>query len=228
MGNKGNSRHIKRLSAPRYLSIGRKEEKFAPKPNPGRHTLQGSVALLVVIRDKLGLANNAKEAKTIIHSRVVEVNGKAVADARYPIGLSDSLHIKGEDAYYAVKPGLHGNFAIEKTSKEAAEAMPRKVVGKYLARNGRLMLRLHDGTSMSAEKSNANVNDSVLLSENRVAKVIKFEKGGNCEVIMGVHAPQSGKILEIKPGTASRGMLIEVSGSGGSFETVAENIMMVA
>lgn len=228
MGNKGNSRHIKRLSAPKYFSIGRKEEKFAAKPNPGRHTLHESIALLLVIRDKLGLANNAKEAKSIIHSRMVEINGKVAADARYPVGLSDSLHIKGDEAYYLVKPGLHGSFAIEKASKDSAESMPRKVVGKYLAKNGRKMLRLHDGTSIGAENSDARVNDSVLLSGGKVSKVIKFEKGGSCSVIRGVHALQSGKILEIKPGSSLRSTLIEISGSDGNFETVVENIMMVA
>ncbi len=228
MGSKGNSRHIKRLAAPKYFSIARKEKKFITKPNPGRYTLDSSIALITVISDKLGIAKNAKEAKAIIHSGSIEVNGKVVKEIKYPIGLGDVIYVKGYDSYYLVKPGLKGAFKIEKTTKEEAFSYPKKVVGKYLAKKGKVMAWLHDGSTMSVDGIDVKVNDSVVISNNKITKVIKFEKGGKCEVIKGIHAPQSGTIVEIKQGTASRGMLVEISGPEGNFETVVENIMMVA
>ncbi len=228
MGSKGNSRHIKRLSAPKYFSLSRKEEKFATKPNPGRHTLNESIALITVIRDKLDIAKNSKEARVVIHSGAIEVNGNAIRDVKYPVGLNDTIYIKGEDSYYLVRPGNRGAFEIEKSSREQASSQLRKVVGKYKAKKGAMLLRLHDGSTVSAAGIEAKVNDSVVVSNGKISKVIKFEKGGNCEVVRGIHAPQSGKIVEIKPGTASRSALIEISSGDGNFETVVENIMMVA
>ena len=228
MGNKGNSRHIKRLSAPKYFRLNRKEEKFATKPNPGRHTLNESIALIAVVRDKLSIAKNSREAKAVIHSGAIEVNGKAIRAVKYPVGLHDVLYIKSDDSCYVISPGHRGTFEIEKSSKEQASSQAKKVIGKYKAKKGVILLRLHDGSAVSAEGSEAGVNDSVLLSNGKISKVIKFEKGGNCEVVRGIHAPQSGKIVDIKPGTASRSALIEISGGDGNFETVVENIMMVA
>ena len=40
MAEKGNSRYMKRLNAPEYFGIHRKEHAYVTKPNPGRHTLE--------------------------------------------------------------------------------------------------------------------------------------------------------------------------------------------
>ena len=87
MGSKGNNRHVKRLAAPKYLHIGRKVNAYVTKPNPGRHTLDSSIAISTVLKEKLGVASSAREARRILKSSSVEVNGKVVRDSRYPLGL---------------------------------------------------------------------------------------------------------------------------------------------
>ena len=225
MASKGSSRHIKRLAVGQYSKISRKTSTYLAKPRPGRHSLGSSIALLVVLRDKLGLAANSKEAKRIIVTGKIEVNGGKVVDEKYPIGFGDVIRLVPTGESYSVGIGNKGAIKIEKSGKEAA-ARTLKVVGKYAVKGNKIMARLLDGTVLESG-NDVRVNDSVVVEKGAIRKTLKFENGARCLVIKGTHASETGKIKEITKGSAVRAQTVKVENGASEFETLADNVMIV-
>ncbi|HNR58014.1 MAG TPA: 30S ribosomal protein S4e, partial [Methanothrix sp.] len=60
------SRHQKRVASPRSWPIARKIHTWVAKSKPGPHSEKGSIPLVIVIRDLLGLVDNSREAKRVL------------------------------------------------------------------------------------------------------------------------------------------------------------------
>ncbi len=225
MASKGNNRHVKRLAVGTYPGIARKTATYLIKPNPGRHDLRNSVALLALIRDKLDLASRAKEARGMINGGKIEVNGAVIMDEKYPVGFGDIVTLKPTGESYSVGVRKNGALTMDKVEKKAAERT-LKVIGKYVVKGNRMMVRLFDGSAVESAKG-VSVNDSVVLSKGKISKAIKFEEGAKCLVIRGTHAAKSGKISEIVKGSALREATVRVDGADGKFETTVRNVMVV-
>jgi ribosomal protein S4E len=126
---------------------------------------------------------------------------------------------------YKVSSGKNGNFALEKVDHEKHKQV-FKVVGKYVTKGGKISIRLHDGSVLSADNK-VKVNDSVVIGKKGVEKVFPLGEGKNCYVINGTHASESGKIKEISKGSMLRDRTVKIEGSSGEFETLLRNIMVV-
>ncbi len=222
MSGKGSSRHLNRMASSRYMHVEKKVSKYVAKPTFGRHTLESSVSLITVLREKINAGNSAYEIRRAVKSGKIKVNGKAVTNERYAIGLEDIIEIVPEAASYRIGVDKKGGIDIKKTDNMKQTL---KIVGKYVYKKGRVMIRLHDGTVIDAIKG-ADVNDSVQLDNRKVEKVIKFEKGASCRIISGVHSSESGKITGIKKGTSNREPVVEIESGGNRIETVLRNIIV--
>jgi len=89
-----NGRHLKRHSMPTAWPVKRKNINFITRPNPGSHKRKYTTALVILLRDVLGYATTTKEAKSIVHTSDVLINGKKVTDIKAPVGIFDVLEIK--------------------------------------------------------------------------------------------------------------------------------------
>ncbi len=225
MARHGNSRHLNRLAASTYSRVSRKTVKYLAKPTSGRHSLGRSIALLVLLRDKLAFAANAREARKMIKSGQVAVNGSKVSDASYPIGFGDVIALAQTKELYTVNVGKNGDIRLEK-KEGTGKSRTLKVVGKYLAKGNKVMLRLYDG-SLSAGDGKTMVNDSVVLDGRKIKSVLKFESGARCLVVKGAHASETGTIKAIKAGGATSVAAVKVESSAGTFETPVENVMVI-
>ena len=78
---------------------------------------------------------------------------------------------------YKIGVSSKANIMIEKLEGKAKERVS-KVIGKYLASGSKVMVRLLDGSVMSAGKE-VMVNDSVIIDAGKIKKALKFEKGAN-------------------------------------------------
>ncbi len=224
MGNKGNDRHVKRLASPRYQHVERKVNPYIIKPNAGRHTSATSIALATVLKEKLGVVGSTKEAKIVLGSGSVEVNGKVIRDFRYPLGFGDVLKFREGNEHYRIGVGRKGVVNIEKSTATSEQVF--KVIGKYVSKGNKEMIRLYNGSVVQSAKG-VKVNDSVKVKDGKVSAVIKLEKGASYLVIRGVHASEGGTISEIRPGTAVRPAIVEIDGKGGKKETLLDNVMAV-
>ncbi len=224
MSRKGNSRHVKRLAASQYAGAKRKEAAYLAKPTPGRHTLEQNATLLSIIRDMLHIANTEKEAELPVRAGSFKVNGRIVKDIKYPIGYGDVIQILPLGKFYGIGINKQGKITV----KEVKEAQGRtaKIIGKYVAKGKKIMLRLNDGTVVGFEKP-ANVNDSVRISlDNKIDGILKLQEGARCEVFKGAHAAETGTITGLTNGTAQISAKARIKSSSGTFETLVENIIV--
>ena len=220
MANKGSSGHIKRLNAPKYFFIRRKGNKYIIKQNPGRHTLERSVALSLIVR-KLDIAPTRFESDRVIKDGLVSVNGKKIKEPKFPVGLNDAISIGSDN--YIIGIDSKGHISIS----ASGNAQIFKVVGKYKNKGNSIMLRLHDGRVVAGNLE-IKVDDSVSLSERKIGKAIKLESGSKCRVIDGVHVGIEGRIKEINAGSMYRQKSVVVEQQNGrAFETLVKNIIVV-
>ena len=94
---------MKRMSAPRWWPILRKERKFVIAPR-GSHPKELSLPLLVLIRDVLKIAETGREAKGIITRGEVLVDKKKRKDPKYGVGLFDVVEIPVMNKAWRIVP----------------------------------------------------------------------------------------------------------------------------
>ncbi len=227
MANKGNSRHMKSLASPKYMQVHRKEQRYTAKPKAGRHTLQKSMTLISFAK-RVGAAQSGSEATKMIKRRELQVNGRSVKEPNYPLGLNDMVDVVPSKAAYSVGINERGQVDLKELKGQTEDRLC-KIVQKYKAKKGALMIRLHDGTVMRTQNKELRVNDSVVVDKKgNVKRVLPLKQGSKCMVIEGVHVGSVGTIKGIKPGSANAVASVAIAqGDGKEFETLLRNIMAV-
>ena len=191
--------HLKRIATPRTWSIARKQEKFIVRPHPGGHSLEFSMALGAILRDKLGLVQTLKEGQKMLHAQEVLVDGKRKKDRRDAVGLFDIISIPTIKKYYQINLSKKGKLEIVEISEEASTNKIAKVLGKHVVSGGKMQLRLHDGKSILYD-GDVKTGDSVSLdlSTKKVKSVLKREIGAEIFLTQGKHAGSTGTLKAIE------------------------------
>ncbi len=190
--------YLKRYVIPGFWRMEKKANKWAVRPMPGPHAKDMCIPLQVMLRDVLGYADNAKEAKKIIKEGKVLVDGVVRKDHRYPAGLMDVIHIPELKKYYRVSINSHGLFLKEISEKEADRKLCR-INGKTTIKGGKMQLNLHDGRNIIVDKDVYKTGDSVLIKVpgQEILKHFKMEKGASAVIINGKNMGTEGKIKDI-------------------------------
>ena len=173
------SRHLKRLSVPKYWKIPKKRTKWIVSPRPGPHKKFESIPLLILVRDILKLAEISKDAKKIIKAKEIFVDGKARIDYKYSVGLFDTIEIPKIGKQYRIIPIHYGLTTIE-ISKNEAKLKLCKIKDKTLLKGKKIQLNLHDGKNILVEsKKEYNTGDSLLieLPSQKIVDHVKMDKG---------------------------------------------------
>lgn len=226
MARKGNKRHLKALSAPKYFAVEKKEHMYVAKQNPGRFRLGTSVSLMSALERVLNSNARHAELKSIIKGKNVKVNYHIINDPLYPVGLNDIIELSKEGKFFKIGIDSRAKFSFEELKSEPAGRI-QKIIGKFKIRKGKLMIRLYDGTIASYDKD-ANVNDSVIIgNDSKISKVIKMGTGAKCFVYNGVHVGETGTIKSITQGAANRDASAKIESSNAEFDTQLKNIMVV-
>ena len=109
---RGPKQHLKRLSAPKSWALSKMGGVFAARPRPGPHRLRECFPLVYLIKNRLKLADTAKEAKIIMKSGAIVVNGKPRTDHRFPLGLMDVIYIKPKNQTFRLLYNANGRFCL--------------------------------------------------------------------------------------------------------------------
>jgi small subunit ribosomal protein S4e len=226
MANKGNNRHIKSLNAPKFFGVAKKENKYTAKPRPGRHSLEKSVALQTIIK-KTSLFSGTAESVKAIKAMQIHINGKKTSDPKYSVGLNDIISIEPINKKFIVRINKQGQATLEEL-KKGSEERHTKIVGKYISKEKKLMLRLHDGSIIKAPSDSVHVGDTLTLSESgEFKKHLPLAAGAKCIVIDGVHVGAEGKIVGMTKGTMQSGAVATVEQENGEkFDTLVENLIV--
>ena len=230
MASRGKTNEQKRLSAAKVMHIHKKEHKFIISTNPGPRQKANAVPLGVIVRDLLGLAKTAKEAKYIICNGKALVDGRPVKDIKFPVGALDVISFPEIKKSYRMVFDNKARLA-PKEVKNGSDKVCR-IEDKHLVKGGNVQLSLNDGRSIvvaGKEKDKYRVWDAVHLElpAQKVIEVFPYAKGSTVYVTSGRHTGERGVIEAITHGDMVRDETVAVKGEKYSFETVARNIMIV-
>lgn len=158
-----------------------------------------------MVRDVLGLAKNAREARIIIKEGGIRVNGKTRRDEGFPVGPMDVCEI-GEDKF-RVLPHRSKGLILHAIDEEEAGFRLCRIEGKSTVKGGDLQLNLHDGTNLLIRIKNPakpvedvyhrfdtlklaipsrEILDHVRFGEDAYVLVLKGRNAGGHGVVTGV------------------------------------------
>jgi len=170
--------------------------KFIVSPRPGPHKKFESIPLQIIMRDILKLAETGKEAKLVIKTGEVLIDGKIRKDHAFPVGLFDSIALPKIKKFYRVVPTEKG-LELKEISKEEVSLKICKIENKKILKKGKTQLNLHDGRNLLVEKDVYKTGDSLLikLPEQKILEHVKLEIGNLALIAKGKN---SGKIVKIE------------------------------
>ncbi|MBX5326559.1 MAG: 30S ribosomal protein S4e [Candidatus Bathyarchaeia archaeon] len=239
MGSKGGARHLKRKPAPRVWMVKRKKYTWITKPSPGPHPIDQCLPLTLVLRDFLGFAKTAKEAKTIVAQGKVYVDGKICRDEAYPAGIMDIITIPEAERSYRVLPSPKG-LILHPVGKEEAAFKLCRIENKTTVPNGHVQLNLHDGTCALIRVADPKnpIEDTyrtldtlkINLPTREILGYLKLGKGAHVILVGGKNVGRHGKIVELEEtaGQKRRAQLVTVEdNSGNRFQTTVNQVLVV-
>jgi small subunit ribosomal protein S4e len=184
---------MKRLTAPKWWPIKRKENKFVISAR-GAHPKDFSLPLLVLVRDVLKIAETNREAKGIIKKGEVLVDKRKRKDPKFGIGLFDVIEIPAMKKAWRAVP-QDGLSFIEIPEKETNMKIC-KIIDKKTLKGTKNQLNLSDGRNILTDKKYSTYDSLLIgLPGQKIVDHLKFEKGSTVLVIRGSNA---GKLAKIK------------------------------
>lgn len=180
----------------------RKATRFVTAPR-GAHPMDRSMPLLLVIRETLGLADTAREARRIIKGKQVKVDGKVCRDHKRGLGLFDVVEVA--EKVYRMVPARNGMKMIA-VGKHEATLKACQVTRKVAVKDGKVQIGLHDGRSILTAKSDAKPGDSLLieLPSQAIKERISLEPGALAMITYGANAGKLARIRTIERGLYPR------------------------
>ena len=217
--------HQKRLSAPKTYKIPRKVSKWVVKPSPGPHS-KDAIPLLVLVRDFLELADTGREARKIISSGEILVDGVVRKDYKFPVGLFDVVTIPKLEKSYRILFDEKGRYIPKEV--EDADLKLYRISNKTIVKGGKVQLNLFDGTNILGSNE-YKTKDSILLRipEKEIVDHLKFEEGALVMITGGTHAGEIGRIKSYKIVRSSAPNLVTVEGEERDITTIEDYVFVV-
>lgn len=189
-------KQLKRLTIPRSWSLPKKRHKWATKAQPGPHSQETSLPLVIIIRDYLKLCDTASEAKKILANRSILVDQKVVTKAKFPVGFMDVISIPRMNTHYRLMLNKNGKLVLVKTDLANSRWKLVRIENKVNVKGGKFQLNLHDGRNILLEKNAYSTND-----------ILKIELPS--QKIIGHHVMAEGS-LAILTGGAHQGDVLKI------------------
>lgn len=206
---RGPRKHLKRISAPKHWMLDKLTGVFAPRPSAGPHKLRECIPMLLLLRNRLKYALTYSEAKVIMNSRAIKVDGKIRTDMCYPCGFMDVLSIEKTDEHFRLLHDTKGRFLLHRiTQKESAYKLCR--VKSLNMSVGKIpYIVTHDGRTIRYPDPLIKPKDTVQvdLATNKIIGFAKFEIGNVCAITGGKNIGRVGVIMVLLPPPVSARML---------------------
>src|SRR3989339_192114 len=124
--------YIKRIAAPKSWPIVRKGTKYVMSPNPGAHPLERGISLGVLLIDIIKQCRTTEEAKKILKLNEIYVDGIRRKDAKFMVGLLDTIAIANLSKYYRIMINKKGKITAIEITKEESILKPCRIINKSL------------------------------------------------------------------------------------------------
>ena len=190
------SRHLKAYAAPKSWTLLRKITKWILRPQPGKHPLEQSLPVGLLLK-QLGIVQTTREAKKVVNSKAVLIDGKVVNNIHCGAGFMDTIQIKPQVALRCTLDEK-GRLKFSPTTELSKKVC--RITGKRTVPGGKIQLNLSDGRSILADKTEYNVGDSLLLElpEQKVTGHFALAKGNTAFLTSGKHTGVTGVIEDIQ------------------------------
>ena len=218
--------HMKRLTAPVSWPVSRKSHVWVTKPAPGPHPLRRSMPLLVVIRDLANYCDTAREARRIIGSRKVLVDGRVAKNYKMPVGLMDIISVPETKDHFRLLIDRLGNFRLMRITPEEAKWKFVRIENKTTVKGGKTQLNCHDGRNILLKKNAQKTGNTLKISlpGQKVLGSHEYKKGNKVYLIGGSHIGQLCTINETKITKSSAHNIVEFE---EGFSTIKDYVFVV-
>jgi small subunit ribosomal protein S4e len=222
------SKHLKRLSAPRSLTIHRKEAVWTIRPSSGTHSLNQSIPLGIVIRDYLNLTDNQKETKRIIVNGEILVDNVIRKNYKFPCGLMDVISIPKLKQNYRLIFDQRGKLTLVPIKPSEAGWKLCRIENKTVIKGKQTQLNLHDGQNKIVKKDEYKTGDVIKLSfkDKKIDDTFKFEKGTVSIIIGGSHIGEVANIQDFEIIPSSTPNLAKMKGKT-TFSTLQKYVFPI-
>jgi small subunit ribosomal protein S4e len=219
------SKHLKRLASPRRWSIHKKTHKWTVKPSPGPHAIDRGLPVLLVVRDYLKYCDSGPEARRIIGSGMIHVDGKRIRDYKRPLGFMDVVTIPTTKENYRILLDNRGKIRLIKITKDEAKWKLARIENKVTVKGGKTQLNFHDGRNMLIPKNKYQTGDvlKIEVPSQKILAEYSFEKGNTAMVIDGKHAGQIAPIFDYEVTRSSQPNIVHFK----EFSTIKDNVFVI-
>ncbi len=222
------TRRLKRRAAPRTWRIPRKGTKWVQRPSPGPHAQDRSIPLALVLRDLLHLVASAREARIVVRSGAVRIDGKVAKELDRGIGLMDTLSLAAPlDTHYRVVNDRHGRLVLVRIPSAEAGVKLGRVRAKHTVPKGQVEVTLHDGRNLLVPPTSPyRVGDSLKLEvpAQKVTEHLKLAPGALAYVAGGSHVGELARVERIEVRNSSQPNLVHFK---EGFSTIKEYVFVV-
>lgn len=219
---------LKRRAAPRAWTIPRKGTKWVKRPGPGPHAQDQSIPLLLVLRDLRRVVASAREARLLVRSGAVRVDGKVGKDLDRGLGLLDTLSLAAPlDAHFRVVLDRRGKLSLVPIPSTEAGVKIGRIRFKHTAKAGRIEVTLHDGRNLLVDaKSPWRVGDSVKIEvpSQKVLEHLKLGPGALAYVAGGSHVGELARVDKVEVRNSPQPNLVHFK---EGFSTIKEYVFVV-
>ena len=219
-------KHLKRVAAPRAWKIPRKTSVFIVKPNPGAHPLERGLALSIVIKDYLKLADTTTEARMIIGKRMVQVDGRFVHNYKFCVGLMDVITLPKTHKNYRVLIDQRGQLRLKDITAEEAKWKLTRVENKRTIRGKKFQLNLHDGRNIVTDQSVHKTGDvlKIELPTQKILETYQFKQGNVAYMIGGRHVGQVSSVVKFESAKNPEPVVVTLS---DGYNTIKDNLFII-
>ena len=219
---------LKRRAAPRAWTIPRKGTKWVKRPGPGPHAQDQSIPLLLVLRDLRHVVDSAREARILVRSGAVRVDGKVSKDLDRGLGLMDTLSFGAPlNAHFRVVKDRRGKLVLITIPAAEATLKLGRVRFKHAVRQGRVEVTLHDGRNLLVPSTSAyRVGDSLKFEvpSQKVVEHLPLAAGALAYVAGGSHVGELARVERVEVRNSSQSNLVHFK---EGFSTVKEYVFVV-
>lgn len=189
-------KHLKRLAAPRSWMISRKRHKWVVRPRPGPHGMSESIPLQIVIRDMLRYCDSTREARRLLSSRLILVDGKPVRDLKRGVGLMDVLSLMQRKEHFRMLIDTKGRLQLMKVDAKQAKWKLTRIEGKTTVKGGKVQLNLFDGRNILLDKNAYKAGDVLKISipSQKITDHYELAKGNIALLVGGKHVGELARL----------------------------------
>ena len=231
MAKRGPRKHLKRISAPKHWLLSKVGGIWTTKPSQGPHKLRESIPLNILLRNKLKLALNAREAKLIVQSKDgnIAIDGKVRKDPKYPVGFMDVITLVKPKTNYRLLYDCKGRFGLVKISPSESEFKLCKVKRRGMGPKGIPYVVTHDGRTLRFPHPLIKRDDTVKLNlrTNEIITYYKYEIGAKVMITGGNNIGRVGTIIKVEKHDGSYEIVYVKDENGLEFSTRLTNVYVI-